>query len=256
MEGSRQVTRAVVCVASPADPIRSCRLTMSTRNSIRKSYLDRYLAGEHERVWDELFRLGPTVIEQPLYDDAVAVVRETMRRVRANIEQLVVRLARIGFTFGYDHRIQQMLSERSHVGMWQDYLEARQWSYRQSPVFLPARLQEELRLELRGLGLEDVEEDILGDIAPIPDMKANILKLDQQLGPLPLALRVWYEEVGAVNFYGFHQGWLKYVQFPTHLMNYCNPLHVYLLDEALVHHLIDEHRYTPMKHFEFAPDRN
>lgn len=220
------------------------------------SYLARYLAGDHERVWDELFSLGPSVFEQPLYDDAVAVVRETMRRVRANVEQLIVRLIRIGFTFGYDHRIQQTLSEQTHAGLWQDFLEARQWAHRQPPVFLPAQLQRELRLEIRGLGLEDVEEDILGDIAVVPDMSANMLTLDQQLGPLPLSLRIWYEEVGAVNLYGFHSGWTKYVQFPTHIMNYCDPLQVYTLDDTLVHRLLTKHQHSSMKHFEFAPDRN
>jgi hypothetical protein len=229
---------------------------ISTGRHEHMAYLDRYLAGECEPVWDELFTLGPAVFDEPLYDDVIAVVRETMRRVRANIEQLILRLDRIGFIFGYDHLIQQTLPQPSNGGKWQNYLETRRWSYEQPPVLLPAQLQEELRLEIRGLGLADVEEDILDGTDTIPDMKANISKLDQQIGPLPLALRVWYEQVGAVNFYGYHSGWLKYVQFPTHLMNYCDPLQVYVLDTSLVNHLLEKHRPTPMKHFEFASDEN
>ena len=90
----------------------------------------------------------------------------------------------------------------------------------------------------------------------IPDMRANILNIERQIGPLPLALRVWYEQVGGINLYGFHPGWLKYIQYPTHLMNYCDPLQVYVLDDMLLSRLLEKHRERPMKHFEFAPDRN
>ncbi|HEX8035842.1 MAG TPA: hypothetical protein VF510_18445 [Ktedonobacterales bacterium] len=62
------------------------------------SYLNRYLQGEHEAVWDELQTLGAEIYNQPLYDDALGVVRETMRRVRANIEMLIPRLAQIGLS--------------------------------------------------------------------------------------------------------------------------------------------------------------
>jgi hypothetical protein len=36
------------------------------------------------------------------FDDAIAVARETMRRVRANCETLISRLASLGWRFGYD----------------------------------------------------------------------------------------------------------------------------------------------------------
>jgi hypothetical protein len=44
------------------------------------SYLERYLTGEHEQVWAELVALGAAVRDEPLYSDALAVARETMRR--------------------------------------------------------------------------------------------------------------------------------------------------------------------------------
>jgi hypothetical protein len=65
------------------------------------TYLERYLAGEYERVWDELQALGAAVREEPLHADARAVARETMRRVRHNIQALIPRLEERGYAFGY-----------------------------------------------------------------------------------------------------------------------------------------------------------
>jgi hypothetical protein len=64
-------------------------------------YLERYLSGEHEQVWAELVALGDAVRVEPLYSDALAVARETMRRVRWNIETLIPRLTAAGYQFGY-----------------------------------------------------------------------------------------------------------------------------------------------------------
>jgi hypothetical protein len=87
-----------------------------------KTYLDRYLAGEHERVWEELTSLGDQVRDEPTCCDALAVARETMRRVRLNIELLVSRLTRLRYQFGYDH----LRAEAD-------------WARRQPKVFVPAR---------------------------------------------------------------------------------------------------------------------
>ncbi|WIG60783.1 MAG: hypothetical protein OJF49_003531 [Ktedonobacterales bacterium] len=65
------------------------------------TYLERYLAGERERVWAELLALGARVRDEPVYSDALAVARETMRRARHNIEVLIPRLEEIGYYFGY-----------------------------------------------------------------------------------------------------------------------------------------------------------
>lgn len=34
-------------------------------------YLERYLAGEYEQVWDDLVALGAAVREEPVYADAL-----------------------------------------------------------------------------------------------------------------------------------------------------------------------------------------
>jgi hypothetical protein len=67
------------------------------------TYLERYLQGEHEQVWAELQAMGERVPDEPVYSDAVAVARETMRRVRSNVELLIPRLETLGYYFHADH---------------------------------------------------------------------------------------------------------------------------------------------------------
>lgn len=63
------------------------------------TYLSRYTKGEYERVWKELAALGGRVRSEPVYADALAVARETMRRARHNIDLLIPRLREIGYLF-------------------------------------------------------------------------------------------------------------------------------------------------------------
>lgn len=64
-----------------------------------QSYFERYAAGEREAVWDELIGLGEHVRNGPLFDDALAVARETVRRARHNVELLHGRLLALGYRF-------------------------------------------------------------------------------------------------------------------------------------------------------------
>ena len=43
------------------------------------SFLERYQQGACEEVWADLLALGEQVYTEPLYTDALAVARETMR---------------------------------------------------------------------------------------------------------------------------------------------------------------------------------
>jgi hypothetical protein len=87
------------------------------------SYLDRYLAGEHEQVWDELMALGAAVREEPLYTDALAVAHETMRRARFNVEMIIERLRATGYEFYVPEfvynpppaNIDRLVAELTHV---------------------------------------------------------------------------------------------------------------------------------------------
>ena len=64
------------------------------------TFLERYLRGECEQVWDELFTQGDAIYQEALLDDAVAVAKETMLRVRKNIERITTRLYSTGYAFG------------------------------------------------------------------------------------------------------------------------------------------------------------
>ncbi|MFI0966466.1 hypothetical protein ACH4S8_34500 [Streptomyces sp. NPDC021080] len=58
------------------------------------SYLQRYLAGDHQDVWVDLRALGP--IPERLAEDCAAVAAETMRRVARHIERLTGELDTLG----------------------------------------------------------------------------------------------------------------------------------------------------------------
>lgn len=64
------------------------------------AFIDRYMAGEREQVWQELYALGPSIAaSDKLLKDARAVARETMNRVRQNVERILQRLQKIGYLF-------------------------------------------------------------------------------------------------------------------------------------------------------------
>jgi hypothetical protein len=109
-------------------------------------YLERYINGEYEQVWEELLALGAAVREESVYADAAAVARETMRRVRKNIEILIQRLIQVGFIFGYDYQLLALLKRSQDDGnwqLWEAYFEMVSWVRQQPPVFLPSTLLEE-----------------------------------------------------------------------------------------------------------------
>lgn len=64
------------------------------------NYFERYLNGEHEQVWTELYLLGSDIRDEPYYTQAWQVAVETMRRVQRNCEVLVSRLNGLGYIFG------------------------------------------------------------------------------------------------------------------------------------------------------------
>jgi hypothetical protein len=74
---------------------------LSIQRQSPKPLFDRYRAGEREQVWQELVELGDKVRAEELLPDAMAVVRETMRRCRENIEHLASRLRTLGYEFKY-----------------------------------------------------------------------------------------------------------------------------------------------------------
>lgn len=118
-------------------------------------YLARYTNGEYRQVWDELLKLGPEIRQGDLYAQSEAVARETMRRVKTNLETLVERLKTLSFNFQY------------------------------SPL----------------TPLEPAELKELADF-------------DQKYGPLPLSIKIFFEEVGSVCFMGSHPKLCEYTASP------------------------------------------
>jgi hypothetical protein len=63
-------------------------------------HLNRYLAGEHKEVWNDLNSLGEEALGEHAAD-ALAVAYETMHRVEANIRTIAERLRALGYRFVY-----------------------------------------------------------------------------------------------------------------------------------------------------------
>ncbi len=192
------------------------------------SYLERYTNGEYELVWDELQALESAVRQEPVYSDALAVARETMRRARSVIEELIQRLLGIGFVFGYDRHLMHFVQSIQAGTMdWTDYLESLAWVQQQPPLFLPATLMEDqLAKMLRYKLAHDADlfrREWRADPTNPPVMGDYLEELEQEYGPIPLSIQAWYEEVGAVNFFGYHPRW------PA--MSICDPVQVCALDK-------------------------
>jgi len=87
---------AILKAALPADSEERVNL-LRQRNQGSLPFFDRYLAGEHRKVWEELVALGPSVREDPHAADALAVAYETMSRVSANVRSITARLKTLGY---------------------------------------------------------------------------------------------------------------------------------------------------------------
>jgi hypothetical protein len=69
------------------------------RATMTGPFLDRYLAGDACGVWTDLLTLGPAVRSSSYAEDAHAVARETMVRVRRNLDVIHARLLQLGYRF-------------------------------------------------------------------------------------------------------------------------------------------------------------
>lgn len=236
-----------------------------------RTYVKRYQGGEHETVWNELVLLSSNVRQEPIYADALAVAREIMRRVRQDIEILIDRLLERHFLFGYDHRVQPVFRGEYPAEQHREYLEMFAWAREQPPVFVAARQREEERLETKWLsgfhfGVEE-PGDVLSEDGDEDNrtMSSYVDEIEQLVGTVPLSMRAWYEEVGGVNFYGYHAEWAQRYRswrpslldhgISTPLLSECDPLIVYPLDKALMRRLRREYKAGKPYEFDFAEDR-
>jgi hypothetical protein len=133
----------------------------------RRSLLEQYRgAGLHDSVWHELIALGPLEPGTPPWAEAAAIARETMERVRRNLEAILAGLAGDGYVFGTEDTPGQL---------------------RPQPPWTP----------------------------PPPETPAQLAELERRVGPVPLSLRAWWEQVGAVSLQGaFPDTWAEAGRLP------------------------------------------
>ena len=154
---------------------------------------------------------------EPLYQDAVAVAYETMRRARHNIEILIPRLVSLGYQFGYGW-VQPAPDVPLTTESRREYLHQMGWAREQYPIFVPATAREELLDALDGhidrlrpLGADYLIsqfDELRQTVSARPTMRERIARVEHAAGRLPLSIAAWYEIVGSVNFVGYHPGWM------------------------------------------------
>lgn len=222
----------------------------------KHTYVERYLAGEYEPVWAELQALGEAIREEPLYSDALAVARETMWRVRENLETLIPRLVAIGYQFGYGW-VQPPASEPFGWRLREAYRSMLVGAKAEPPILTIATDLEsqiadrQARMErLRELGAPAIimqnEERMLAELTARPRAAAQLRELEGEIGALPLSLQAWYDIVGGVNLVGVQPDWVRLIAKSGridasywergfdpaeggHPMQYLEPLQIYAL---------------------------
>lgn len=131
------------------------------------NFYDRYQRGSYQEVYDELLGMHEHIYDSLVYEEALSVMREIMKRVRLNIETLVSRL----------------------VNMRYQFLKGGSW--------VNASVQDKIRKAT------DIDNPAFR-VATAKDVK-QVTVLEQLTGGVPLSLKCWLEEVGEVDFVGLFQ---------------------------------------------------
>lgn len=155
------------------------------------NYYKRYQQGLCQEVYDELVALPEQVFDESIYQDAAAVGRVMMSRVRSNIAMVVVRLKIMGYHFVdgfWDKENYGPLSQEEEVRLDQCY-----------PIFAE----------------------------PPAETPALLNALEQRIGMLPISLKCWYQQIGSVNLIGTFPATNEREQ----LSDILDPLLIYSLKE-------------------------
>lgn len=180
-------------------------------------WLDRYNAGEHEKVWAEMISLGPDVRSRPYLEPAWSVAQETMRRARHNVETIVKRLDQIGYAF-WNGQHGPAKPSLNLSGVEALYRSAMQHSgATQSAAFRQqfGQLLEKAKAVQAATAIRNVTAPPLvpttnhldNEVVFSPPSKsavAMIRKLEKRGLAIPLSLKAWAETVGDVNLSGAH----------------------------------------------------
>ncbi|GCF11759.1 hypothetical protein [Dictyobacter arantiisoli] len=125
-------------------------------------FYEQYQQGYYQEVYDDLLALQDQIYKPSLYEDASAIMRSIMQRVRINTERIMQRLPNIGFV--YSKGLARHFTTEHEKEVYEKTF----------PLFQP----------------------------PKSDVQEQVALLEQLSGSLPLSLRFFYEEVGYVNFVG------------------------------------------------------
>jgi hypothetical protein len=202
---------AILTAALPSDP--AARLEqLRAHAGGRLPLYDRYRAGAHRQVWEELVALGPEVRADPHAADALAVAYETMQRVDANVRTIVQRLQGMRYEF--------TAGRSSHTG-----------AMPQLGGLVDMMAMAVSRLTGQGTAGTPSPRDGAArpQVPPEPNIRATLAGFEKEFGTLPLSLRAFYEVVGEVNLIGRHP-----TLDPKGNPVAPDPLVVYGLDEGLV----------------------
>lgn len=151
------------------------------------SLAERYEAGEHTQVWDELVALGPDVFDERWRPEAELVAAATMQRVAANLALVVVRLTAMGYRFGGRHNHNQRRRTIEDLGLRDSMAAAGR--------------------DVSWVDAGDVEEHVMGWAPPGPEVEAGLRKLDDVVGPLPLSFAHLVRGVDRVDLTGSFPDW-------------------------------------------------
>ncbi len=88
-------------------------------------WLERYRAGACVQVWTELTSLGADVRAEHSWPDAAEVTRETMQRVRRNVDRLLELLPAKGYEFAENPDVPVFVPPPDDIAAQLDGLEAR-----------------------------------------------------------------------------------------------------------------------------------
>lgn len=231
-------------------------------------YLERYRAGEHVQVWQELVDLGAAIREEPLASAARAVAEEMLQRARHNVDLIDQRLRSLGFRFMSEHPEEgaRQTIQIAHENLRQLERLLKEQPNPPDPLIQPVvDMVRNRPLADMVRAIEEQQSQISpqagGWFPPTPDLSADVAELDSTICPLPLVLRVWFEVVGSVNLMGDHPRLSCYYRDegpPS------DPLVVeyggdWLRDSIANENYLDEDgesddEAAPMYEFEIAPD--
>ena len=214
-------------------------------------FFDRYLAGEHRQVWEELVTLGAGVREDPHAADALAVAYETMRHVDANVRTLVQRLQTMKYVFTTDlgssgSPTVQMGADRIAL----DDFVRNAGSMPQLGGLLGrmAKAVEMLAGAAKG-SAKSGRAAVTPHVPPGAGVRKEIAAFEKEVGALPLSLRAFYEVVGEVNLIGHHPSLA-----PRDGQIAPDPLVVYGFDEGAVEYDEDDDDGETPSAITIAPD--